>query len=236
MSAMILKTALVAVLLFVIACGGDPFQPAPGANVEPADLQSLIQAAVADQDLEVRNNLVLEPQQDDAGLPSCFDVEMGPCSAVEAPSSAPGHATFYEDDDGREIAVALQLAVDSQQAREFVQRQTEAMRSMETQAQRQMSAPSPSGPIASGPCDDGLDADEDSGCAWQSRRAPDVGDEAAALRSTVVADSGYAYVAFAREDVFAIVTIRQYEDGTPKTLADRIAEALDRQIKAALSR
>ena len=234
--AILRRTALVAVLLFVLACGtSDDFEPAPGASVELADLETLIQAAVQDRDLEVLNSMVLEPQEGAPAPQDCFNAVEGSCTAVEAPSDVPGHAVFYADEDGREIAVALQLASEPLQAQEFVQGQTKAMQSIETQAHRLMSDPSPSGPIASRQCDEHADADEDSGCAWQSRRAPDVGDEAAALRSTVVSGSGYAYVAFARQNVFAVITIRQYDSGTPERLADDIAESLDEQIKSALS-
>ena len=231
------RTALGAVLLLAAACSGsDDFEPAPGASIEVADFEGVISTAMAEMDLQELNSIPLEGEEFEEPRPSCFEVEVGPCSVGDPEPNPPGHAIRYHDSEDREITVTLQLATDALHAGDLVEGQTGSLLSIETQAWRLMAAPPPHGQVASGPCDTEVDPDEEQGCAWQDRGAPGVGDSAGALQNNVVTDSGYAAVAFARHYVFAVVMVRQYESGTPGGIADDVAEAVDEQIKAALSR
>jgi hypothetical protein len=202
----------VAVFLFLVACGGgDDFEPAPGAAVSVVEFEGLIEAAVGDLGLEQ-------------------------VKSIPSPEPSPtGHTVRYSDAENREVTVGLQRGIDAEDARELASLQADSLRSMETRVWRLLTAPTTDGPVTGGQCEEALDPNEDNGCAWQGRDAPAVGDSARSLRSSVVADSGFVFVAFARENIIAMVMVRQYENGTPGGLADDIAEALDEQIKRALS-
>lgn len=221
-----------AVLLLVVACGDDEeFEPAPGATVEAAQLDGLIDAALADFELE-RSAVQPEPMPDGDAGPSCLQVEVGSCTFPRPP----GVTVSLQGDDGARVFVRLVLGVDSLEAGDLVQRAEQSRRLEATETLRIFyeSAPVPESRIV-GPCRQGSDWSSDEGCAWQERDAPDVGDEATAMKSDSLEVTRLSAVAFARESVFADVQVITTDGDLPNGLADDIAGALDEQIKLALS-
>ncbi len=229
------RSVLVAFLVVPGCAGGDNFKPAPGAAVTPDELDALIEAVVQERNLEVVSNFVLEPQVEGPNRLGCTDAGVEPCIVTSGPAGLPGRAIRLRDEEGNDISLSLQLAGDSQEAGEMVRGQTAALGLITTLNQRQMSAPEMTGSIGAGPCDHDVNHDDDMGCAWQERGAPGVGDTAEALRSDVVEGARFAFVAFAREDVIAMVSVRRHDAEKPDQLADDIAKAVDKQIKQALS-
>ena len=222
-----------AVFLFVLGCsGGDDFEPSPGASVAVDELDGLIDAAMTDFELE-RASFQPQPVADTDAGPSCFQVESGQCSLP----SPPGVVVSLLGDGGERVFVRLTLGIDSLEAGDLVQRAVTSRGHEATEMLRVVyeSAPVPE-TRAFGPCRQSADWSSDEGCAWQERGAPDVGDKASAMKSDSLEATRLSAVAFARESLFADVQVITADGNVPNGLADDIAEALDEQIKLALSR
>ena len=95
-------------------------------------------------------------------------------------------------------------------------------------------APIPAG-NAIGPCDPKAERTADDGCAWQDRSAPKVGDEARAMKSETLDRNAFSSVSFARSSVYVDIEVVQTGTKAPNQLADKLASAMDDQIKQALS-
>jgi hypothetical protein len=227
------RTTLMVVLLFVLACGDDEgFEPAPGATVALSDLDALIENALSGFDLQ--REPLLDPQPDtDGGYASCFKVESGPCSVPRPPEAL----ASFRAKTGPIVVVRLALGVDSVEAGDLVSSTTQGRSRVATESLRIVSgsAPVPAS-RAVGPCVETADPTGDKGCAWESRGAPDVGDEARAMRSDSLDAMRLSAVAFARGHVFADVQVASSDGDVPDRLANQIAKALDEQIMLVLSR
>lgn len=223
-----------AVLLLVLACGGegDGFEPAPGAALDQDELEGLMDAALADFDLQKRA-VQHEPLAQARGGLSCFEVESGPCSVPRPP----GLAAAFEGNDGTRVLVRLTLGLDELEAGDLVD-QAIVSKGHEATAMLRTVYESKQlpGSFVSGPCDEQADGDSDEGCAWQERDAPGVGDQARAMKSVTLETTRLSAVAFSRAFVAAEVDVVAVDGKVSDSLADDIAEALDEQIKAALSR
>ena len=228
------RIALAAVLLFVLGCseGNDRFEPAPGASLELGELDRLLDAALVDFDLQREP---IQPQtlpDNGGGYSSCFEVESGPCSVPRAP----GVVVSLRGENGALVLIQLMLGIDAMEVGDLVQSATQSRRLEATETLRVIyeSAPVPETRVT-GPCDQSADRTSDEGCAWGRRDAPNVGDEARAMKSDSLGFTRLSAVAFARESLFADVQVITADGDVPNGLADDLAEALDEQIKLALS-
>ncbi len=129
------------------------------------------------------------------------------------------------------------LGIDSLEAGDWVDGAVTDWSFMETQTLRVVyETPSRPEGFIGGPCQYNVDRDADDGCAWQERGAPNVGDEARAMKSETLESTALSAVAFARENVFAdIEVVARGDSDAPNHFADDIAKAVDKQIKLALS-
>ncbi len=188
------KIALVAVFLFGLGCsGGDNFEPAPGASIEQDELQGLITQAMSEFDLDA---VAFQPLATDAnagGYKSCFEVESGPCYVPRPP----GMSASFQSSDGVSVLINVMLAIDEAEAADLVDnaalsRTTTATQSLRIQYE---GAPVPPERVV-GPCDAKADREADGGCAWEETSAPNVGDEARAVKSEILDDHGLSMVGF----------------------------------------
>lgn len=228
------RTALAAVLLFAVACGGgDSFEPAPGASVQESDLEALVREVVHRFDLQWSNAWAYPSPEEMANRPSCFEVESGPCSIPRAP----GLAVALYREDSADVLVRVTLGIDMEEAGDLQRAGVTSRRHVESRLLRVLYEPaSELGSMPSGPCDRDADRAADEGCAWQERGAPKVGDRVAAIKSDSLERGGMSAVVFSRGHIAVDIEVIEAGSGPPDRLADDLAKALDEQIKLALSR
>jgi hypothetical protein len=230
------KAALVvAFLLFHVACsGGDDFQADPDATVVPEQLPRLVAAAGDSLALDVLREGVIEVPEDDR--PSCWGMEVWTNCRVDGGPEIPGWHSSFENEDGSRLTVAVFIGVDAVHARDMVRDKGGELQRQSSGFLRVLFAPAALGDtFVSGPCDGAADRASDAGCAWRSRSTPNVGDSAMAFGSDAVEDLELSALVFARGPVFVEVQAWSPGGANAGREAERLARALDEQIRGLLS-
>jgi hypothetical protein len=222
------KAVLGAAFLFLLACGGgDSFKANPNAVVDASQLGGMIAAAAQPEGLTQVTSQPLPMPRDN--VPSCNEQGMG----CEVGGGTPGFDVVYRGSDGSNVIVEVLIEPEPLDAKNAMQSRAEDVQI----ASVAMMNPSlcTQGQLC-GPCDARAAFNSDKACAYSDYGAPKVGDHVLAYASDAVHGRNAAAVFFARNFLVGRVEVSSPDVKAAKDLANRLAIALDAQMKQALSR
>ncbi len=224
------KAVLGAAFLFLLACGGgDSFKANPNAVVDSSQLGDMIAAATQPEGLTQVTSQPLPMPGDN--VPSCNEQGM----ACSPGGGTPGLAVVYKGSDGSNAIVEVLIEPEAQDAVRALTSRSEDVTILSVATLKVLSS-GVSGSGLIGPCDPRAAFNAENACAYSKYTAPHSGDHALAYASDVVAGHGYASVFFARDFLVGRVEVTGADLKTAKSEANKLAVALDAQMKQALSR
>ncbi len=164
---------------------------------------------------------------------SCNEARHG-CNPDGSPT---GLDVIYRGSDGSNVIVEVLIEPEAQDAVRAVDSRSLGLTTISVGALR---GPPPtlggSGAIAMGPCDTKAAFNATNACAYTKYGAPHAGDHALAYTSDAVTGHSSAGVFFARDFLMGRVEVSAMDAKAAKSLANKLAVALDAQMKQALSR
>ena len=224
------KAVLGAAFLLLVACGGgDSFKANPNAVVGASQLGDMIAAAAQPQGLTQVSTQTLPMPRDNA--PSCNEQGLG-CNPDGSPM---GLDVVYKGSDGSNAIIEVLIEPEPLDAKNEMQGRASTVE-MTSVSQIDPSACGPNSPMLCGPCHPGAVFNAADACAYSKYGAPKVGDHVLAYASDAVQGRNAAAVFFARDFLVGRVEVTAADVKAAKMEANKVAVALDAQMKQALSR
>ncbi|HEX5369203.1 MAG TPA: hypothetical protein VFY10_07290 [Dehalococcoidia bacterium] len=221
------KAVLGAAFLLLAACsGGDSFKANPNAVVDSSQLGPMIATAAAPQGLTQVSTQTL-PLPGDTER-SCNDVGLG-CNPFGSP---PGLDVIYKGSDGSSAIVEVLVEPETLDAKNMMQSRAETV---QIASMAMMDPSSCTAGRLCGACDAKAVFNSDQACAYSEYNAPKVGDHVLAYASDAIQGRNAAAVFFARDFLVGRVEVTAPTVKAAQSEANRLATALDEQMKQTLS-